>query len=117
LEGIDCPEKRGGQPYCDKAKQALSQLIFGKEVLVKSISTDRYGRTLGRVFVDGVDVNRELVARGLAWHYVKYSDDETLADAERAARQQRHGLWADPEPIPPWDWRRGRRPEMGGDGS
>ncbi len=106
LDGIDCPELRGSQPYGNQATQALSDLIFDKEVSVKSIGTDHYGRTLGRVFVDGVDVNRELVARGLAWHYVEYSDDESLAAAESEARATKAGLWGDPEPIPPWDWRR-----------
>jgi micrococcal nuclease len=106
LDGIDCPELRGSQPYGNQATQALSDLILDKEVSVKSIGTDYYGRTLGRVFVDGVDVNRELVARGLAWHYVEYSDDESLAAAESEARATKAGLWGDPEPIPPWDWRR-----------
>jgi endonuclease YncB( thermonuclease family) len=61
------------------------------------------------VFVDGVDVNRELVAQGLAWHYVKYSDDEGLAEAEAAAREAGVGLWADEGAVAPWEWRRGRR--------
>ncbi len=61
--------------------------------------------------IDGqtVDVNAHLVAQGLAWHYVKYSKDKGLAEAEKAASRERRGLWADPEPIPPWDWRKGRR--------
>jgi micrococcal nuclease len=66
---------------------------------------DRYGRTLARVEVEGQDVNRQMVAEGLAWHYLRYSDDATLADAEREARAAGRGLWRDREPVPPWEWR------------
>ena len=79
LEGIDCPEK--GQPFGTKAKQALSELVFGKTVAVRSIGTDKYKRTLGRVFVrvegETSDVNHSLVAQGLAWWYRAYSDDKS----------------------------------------
>jgi micrococcal nuclease len=97
LNGIDAPEK--GQPFGTKAKQALSDLTFGKSVRVETKGKDKYGRTLGRVFVDidgeTVDVNARLVAQGLAWHYLKYSKDKALARTEEAARRERRGLWAD----------------------
>ena len=70
-------------------------------------STDNFGRLLGRVSVGGLDVNLELVRRGLAWHYKRYSIDPALADAETAARARRAGLWVDPAPVPPWAYRRG----------
>jgi len=70
---------------------------------------DRYGRIVGRVYVDGLDVNRELVARGMAWVYRKYSNDPELLRLEAEAREKGLGLWADPNPVPPWEWRRGRR--------
>ncbi len=73
------------------------------------VTVDRYGRIEGRVYVDGVDVNRELVAGGVAWVYRKYSNDADLLELEADARQKGLGLWADPNPIPPWEWRRGRR--------
>jgi micrococcal nuclease len=50
-------------------------------------------------------VNRQMVAEGLAWHYTRYSDDATLADAEGEARAAARGLWRDREPVPPWEWR------------
>ena len=59
--------------------------------------------------MDGLDVNRELVAQGVAWVYRKYSDDAELLRLEAEAKQNGLGLWADPNPIPPWEWRRGRR--------
>lgn len=106
LEGIDTPEK--GQPYGKNADELLGQLTFGQTVEVKEVGTDRYGRILGRVFVDGVDVNHALVTAGLAWHYVKYSDDESLAEAELEARAAKIGIWSEdaPKPIAPWDWRK-----------
>jgi micrococcal nuclease len=111
LEGMDAPEK--GQPYGDKAKQELSGLAFDKSVTVVTTGKDRYGRTLGRVFVDldgeSIDVNARLVAQGFAWRYVKYSDDPNLIAAEEAARRDRRGLWADPSPVAPWDWRKDKR--------
>ena len=73
------------------------------------VTVDRYGRVVGRVFVGGTDVNRELVAQGFAWVYRKYSDDAELLELEAEAKQKGLGLWAEPNPIPPWEWRRGRR--------
>jgi micrococcal nuclease len=62
------------------------------------------------VFVDDLDVNLELVRRGLAWWYRQYSPkDKELAPAEEEARKAKRGLWADAKPIPPWEWRKGRR--------
>ncbi len=58
------------------------------------------------MFVGELDVNLEMVRRGLAWHYKRYSTDPALADAEAAARARRAGLWADPAPVPPWSYRR-----------
>ena len=73
------------------------------------VTVDRYGRIVGRVYVDGLDVNAVLVRGGYAWVYRKYSDDAELLRLEAEAKQKSLGLWADPNPIPPWDWRRGRR--------
>ncbi len=73
------------------------------------VTVDRYGRIVGRVYVDRVDVNRELVAQGFAWVYRKYSNDAELPELEAKAKETGLGLWADANPIPPWEWRRGRR--------
>ncbi|MCZ6643404.1 MAG: thermonuclease family protein [Gammaproteobacteria bacterium] len=107
LSDIDTPKRK--QPFGTRAKQALSELAFGKQARVIEVTTDRYGRIVGRVFVDGIDVNRELVAQGYAWVYRKYSKDAELLRLEAEAKQKGLGLWADPNPIPPWEWRRGQR--------
>ncbi len=84
-------------------------MAFGKQARVVEVTVDRYGRIVGRVYVDDTDVNRELVAQGFAWVYRKYSNDAELLRLEAEAKQKGLGLWADPNPIPPWEWRRGRR--------
>jgi endonuclease YncB( thermonuclease family) len=108
LYGIDCPEK--SQAYGQRAKQYTSGFVFGKAVKVYSKGTDRYGRVLAWVFVDGRCVNADLVSNGLAWWYRQYSPKETkLAQLEAQARAKRLGLWADAAPVAPWDYRRPKR--------
>ena len=104
LAQIDAPEKN--QPYGQKAKQRMAALVFGKDVLVEVETTDRYGRLVGTVFVGGVDANREMVRSGLAWIYRRYARDPDLYRIEKEARDGKLGLWADPTPTPPWEWRR-----------
>ena len=104
LNAIDAPER--GQPFANKSKQALSDMVFGKAVEVEDLGADKYKRMTGRVAVDGVDVNHEMVAKGMAWHYVKYDDSRDLREAEKSARAAKLGLWADPHALPPWEWRR-----------
>ena len=99
LIGIDAPEKN--QPYGNRAKQELSAKVFGKEVRVVSKGQDKYRRTLGVVEIEGRDVNLEMVKEGWAWSY----RSKPYAEAEQEARKARVGLWADPNPIPPWEWR------------
>lgn len=104
LNGIDCPEKK--QPFGQKAKQFTSALVFGKEVTVHPKTMDRHKRTVGDVLLpDGTNVNRELVKAGLAWWYRKYSKDGTLETLEREAQEAKRGLWRDPHPVPPWEFR------------
>jgi len=117
LAGIDAPER--GQAFGNRAREALGELAMGKPVAVDVEGHDRYGRTIARLRVGGVDVCRELVARGLAWHYKRYSSDPELAEAEQAARAAGRGLWAERAPEPPWDYRGGeagrrRQPESAG---
>lgn len=112
LEGIDAPESN--QDFGSKAKQSLSDLVFGKTVTVTSSKKDRYGRTLGKVTLDGKNMNLEQVNRGMAWFYRAYakelpgSDAATYEQAEARARQEKRGLWTDPSPTPPWDFRGGK---------
>ncbi len=101
LSDLDTPERK--QPFGTKAKQALSDLAFGKQARVVEITTDRYGRIVGRVYVDETDVNRELVAQGFAWVYGKYSNDAEQLKLKAEATQKELGLWADPDPILPWE--------------
>ena len=109
LAEIDTPEKN--QPYGKKAKNALSDFIFNKEVQVEVVTIDRYGRTVGIIFLDTLNINREMVKAGHAWVYVKYAKDKTLFDLEKNAKDNQLGLWALPEGerIPPWQWRKNKR--------
>lgn len=106
LAEIDAPESR--QPYGSRAKQELSGLVFGRPAAVQVQDIDRYGRTVGRVTVDDVDVNAEMVRRGAAWVYRKYAKDQSLFTIEEQARDAKAGLWALPEAdqMPPWEWRK-----------
>lgn len=101
LYGIDAPEKK--QPYGQKSKQFLSNLIAGRSVEIQEKGKDRYKRVLGIVYLDGQDINAQMVANGYAWAYVKYS--KIYAGQELKARNQNLGLWRD-KPIPPWEWRK-----------
>ena len=109
LAEIDTPEKN--QPYGMKAKKALSNLIFSKNVQVEVVTIDRYGRTVGKIFLDGLNINKEMVKAGHAWVYIQYAKDKTLFALEKNAKENQLGLWALPkgERIPPWQWRRGKR--------
>ena len=106
LAEIDTPERK--QPWGTRAKQALSDKLFGQVVNVVEIDRDRYGRIVGRIYLGGRDINRELVAEGHAWVYRKYMRDGTLLVDEVAARDAGLGLWSLPEAqrVPPWEWRR-----------
>ena len=84
------PERK--QPFGTRAKQALSDLAFGKQARVIEITKDRYRRIVGRVYVDSIDVNQELVAQGYAWVYRKYSNDAELLRLEAQAKEKRLGL-------------------------
>jgi endonuclease YncB( thermonuclease family) len=107
LHGIDCPER--SQAFGRQARQYTSKLVFGRTVTVHVRGTDRYGRFVADVLPPaGGSLNRELVRAGLAWHYVRYSTDTTLARLESEARASRRGLWADPCPVPPWEFRKER---------
>lgn len=111
LTGIDAPEK--AQAFGQRAKEHLSDTLFGKQVEVQGGKTDKYGRTVGKVTVNGDDANLEQVKSGFAWHYKQYSSEQSVSDrelysnAEEKARSSRAGLWRDAHPMPPWEWRHG----------
>jgi endonuclease YncB( thermonuclease family) len=109
LAEIDAPER--GQPYGSKAAQMLADMVAGRSVQVRSNGADRYGRTIGRVFSSGRDVNKSMVEMGGAWVYRQYMTDPDFLMVEKKARASMAGLWALPESerIPPWDWRRHKR--------
>lgn len=104
LEGIDAPESK--QAYGQRSKQALSELVFGKHVRLDVTGKDRYGRTLGLLYVDDEPVNVRMILEGMAWHYAYFNAEPTFAAAEKQAREARAGLWSDPDPVPPWEFRR-----------
>lgn len=106
LAEIDTPEM--GQAFGKRAKQTLSDLAFDKIAKVVVTDLDRYGRQVGRVYVDTLDVNKEMVRLGLAWAYLQYQTDTSFSELEAEARAAKRGLWALPEDQrkPPWVWRR-----------
>lgn len=106
FHGIDAPESK--QDFGQRAKQKLSDLIFGKQVRVEILERDRYGRSVSKVYVGSTYTNLEMVKSGLAWHYAQYAPRDTdLANAEKSARAAKIGLWSHANPTPPWQWRRG----------
>lgn len=113
LAGIDAPEK--AQPFGQRSKQHLSDLAFNRLVTVEWNKLDRYGRTIGKVLVNGQDVNLEQINAGMAWWYEKYRKEQSEQDQhiysaqEAEARRKRVGLWVESAPIAPWDWRKMRR--------
>ena len=110
LKGIDAPESQ--QVYGDISTQSLAELVYDKEVLVTWDKKDKYYRILGKVIVDGRDVNYEQLKKGLAWYYKQYEKDlsdedkKKYSEAEKWARNYTEGLWADSNSIPPWEYRR-----------
>ncbi len=104
FNAVDCPEH--GQAFGSRARELTSSLVRGLHVTVKSSSRDSYGRIVGDVVLpDGRSLNQELVKAGMAWWYRYYSNDRTLEKLEAEARSEKRGLWSDPHPIAPWEWR------------
>lgn len=110
LSGIDAPEK--GQPFGTRSKEHLSRLAFGKGVAVEWHKRDRYKRMVGKLLMNGQDLNLEQIRAGMAWHFKKYEAEQSLserivcANAENEARMARRGLWRDVSPVPPWQFRK-----------
>jgi len=108
LLDIDCPEKK--QAYGKTAKLFTSDFCYNKQVKVVSKGKrDRYKRILATIFIAGINLNEELVKAGLAWHYKKYSNSQIYSELELLARANKIGLWVEPSPTPPWDFRSKRK--------
>ena len=122
LSGIDAPER--GQPYSNTSKENLASMVAGKEVFIESTKNDRYGRMLGKVWVQPSDcptcgktlnANYAQILAGMAWWYRYYAKEQSEEDqgryesAEDEARLHKRGLWADPDPINPYEWRKANR--------
>ncbi len=113
LAGIDAPEKK--QAFGNVSKKSLSDLVYGKQVDVDWQKQDRYGRTVGKVILNGLDANLEQIKRGMAWFYSKYQNELIMDDrlsyrhAHESAQAANVGLWVDKEPTAPWDFRKVQR--------
>jgi len=124
LSGIDAPEK--AQPFGQRSKENLSRLIFGRDVAVEWRKKDRYGRTVGKVMVAEpacreaacpkiLDACHAQIVAGMAWWYRQYAREQESGDSNRyeqselEARARRIGLWSDPQPTPPWEWRKAKK--------
>jgi endonuclease YncB( thermonuclease family) len=110
LAEVDCPEKK--QPYGNAAKQFTSKAVYRKTISYIITNKDRYGRSVAKVYYKNKHLSSELIKNGLGWHYKKYSNSKELALLEQKARTQRIGLWVDPNPVYPSDWRKGKRKKI-----
>lgn len=107
LAEIDAPEKK--QAFGQRSKASLAALCFGAWATIHPEKTDRYGRIVARVECRGQDASSEQVRRGMAWTFTRYNTDPAIPALEAKARGSRAGLWADPAPVAPWDWRSRRQ--------
>lgn len=103
MNGIDAPEKK--QAFGEASRKQLASLCAGKRVRIVKYSTDRNKRWIADSYVDGISLSHRMVQEGMAWHFVKYSSDTTLAILQQQARAKKIGLWSDPHAIAPWDYR------------
>lgn len=106
LQGIDAPEK--GQPFSEKSKEKLAELIAGKFVRIKAQQKpDRFGRLVVWAYTpDGEDVSAEMLKAGLSWHFTKFDDSAFYSQLETQARKNRTGIWTETNPIAPWNFRK-----------
>ncbi|HXY35360.1 MAG TPA: thermonuclease family protein [Planctomycetaceae bacterium] len=107
LAGIDAPEK--SQAFGTQARNALASKVFRQTVRVEVTDTDRYGREVGRVFCSRRFINAEMVRDGLAWRYPQFDKPGEFEAPETDARRHHRGLWAESDPVPPWEFRKAKR--------
>ena len=110
LQGIDAPEKK--QAFGEKSKQSLHDLVHRKQVRIEYDKEDKYGRIVGKVTVDDVDVCLQQLVLGMAWHYKKYQNEQSVSDralysdTELKSKSLKLGLWTEDTPMPPWEFRK-----------
>jgi micrococcal nuclease len=104
LANIEPPEK--AQPFSMDSRKSLASLCLGKNAEYKGQEIDRLGRVIAVVTCGGIEANRTQVERGMAWVDKRNNDDDLLVDLQGAAKQHRKGLWAEANPVPPWEFRR-----------
>lgn len=108
LAEIDAPERR--QAYGNRSRQSIADLCFKQPARVETVNTDRFGRTVGHLFCNGIDAQAYQVSAGMAWVFDRYSSPSSpLYPLQAQAKAARRGLWADANPVPPWQWRRTER--------
>lgn len=108
MEGIDAPELK--QEFGKQSKQFLQEIIEGKYVNLQITGIDKYNRILAYTnLTEHQEASWEMVVMGFAWHFKKYNSDELLRVAENVARIEQRGLWSDPNPVPPWDFRKQKK--------
>jgi micrococcal nuclease len=103
LAEIDAPEKK--QAFGAASRSSLVEMVWRKQIQVRPLALDKYGRTVAQLEVNGLSVNEEMVRRGMAWEYSHYHSDRRYISIENEARQAGRGLWAQSDPVPPWQWR------------
>jgi len=104
LAGIDAPEQN--QDYGSQVNKYIGNLILGKKVRANVEDMDNHGCLIGRVYLNNLDVNADLVKNGFAWAHSVNMEDRNLVKLQTNARNNKRGLWASPNPEPPWEWRR-----------
>lgn len=104
LAGIDAPEK--AQPFGETSKRSLANLVAGKQIKIVSVAVDQYGRIVGKINVDDLDVNAEQIRLGMAWEYSRFHNNAALLALQEEAKSVPRGLWAMSQPTPPWEWRK-----------
>lgn len=104
LAEVDCPES--GQAFGKNAKQFTSSQVFGKQIEFTVIDTDRYGRSIAKVYYDNKYLSKEIIRNGFGWFYFQYSDNKELEILHNQAKQKKLGLWADKNAISPYEWRK-----------
>jgi micrococcal nuclease len=112
--GIDAPEPP--EPCGPAATDVARQIVGGGTVTVEVMDEGPCGRIIGRVQKGDTDLAASLALSGYAWHSRRYSTSQQIREAEQKARQEARGLWAQDNPVPPWQHRKGRQPAQTGGG-